>query len=134
VSGGPVTINGNRAYLGLYNLSNESGAGIPAVVAFIEYRQRLYQILGPMADAARYRSPIEAAIRSFDRVTSQRILAVQPDHLRIYTARQGDTLDSLADRYANPRVTADDLALLNRLAASQPLTPGRLIKVVEKGY
>ena len=59
---------------------------------------------------------------------------MQPDRLRIYTARQGDTLDSLAERYANPRVTSDTLALLNRLAPSQPLTPGRLVKVVEKGY
>ena len=134
ISGGPVTINGNRAYLALYTLRDGGGATVPALAAFIEHRQQLYEILGPMTDLARYRSPIEAAMRSFDRLTTPRILGMQPDHLRIYTARQGDTLQSLADRYANPRVSVDDLALLNRLAASQPLTPGRLIKVVEKGY
>ena len=59
---------------------------------------------------------------------------MQPDRLRIYTARQGDTLDALADRYGNARVTGDELALLNRVPASESITPGRLIKVVEKGY
>ena len=67
-------------------------------------------------------------------LTNQRILAMQPDRLRIYATRQGDTLESLAARYANPRVTAADLALLNRLPTTQSLTDGRLIKVVEKGY
>ena len=129
-----ATINGNRAYLGLYTVQDSNGAAIPLVAAFIEYRQQLYEILGPMSNTARYRTTLETAIRSFDRLTNQRILSMQPDHLRIYTARQGDTLQSLADRYGNPRVTVDDLALLNRLAATQTLAAGRLIKVVEKGY
>lgn len=133
-SGGPTTINGNRAYLALYALRDESGATTPVLAAFIEYRGQLYEIIGPMADLPRYRTAIETSIRSFDRLSNPRILAMQPDHLRIYTARQGDTLESLADRYANPRVTSDTLALLNRLAASQSLAAGRLIKVVEKGY
>lgn len=133
-SGGSTTINGNRAYLGLYALRDSNGNSIPALAAFIEYRQQLYEILGPMSNLARYRSAIETSIRSFDRLTNQGILSVQPDRVRIYTARQGDTLQSLAERYANPRVTVDDLALLNRLAASEPLEAGRLIKVVEKGY
>jgi predicted Zn-dependent protease len=133
-SGGAATINGNRAYLALYILRDENGAMFPAMAAFIEYRQRLYEILGPMSDLQRFRSPIENSIRSFDRLTNQRILSMQPDHLRIYTARQGDTLESLAQRYANPRVSAAELALLNRLAVSQSIAAGRLIKVVEKGY
>jgi predicted Zn-dependent protease len=133
-AGGPVTINGNRAFLALYVLRDDKGAMVPVIVGFIEYRRQLFEFLGPMTDVSRYRGPIESAIRSFDRLADARILAMQPDRLRIYTARQGDTLDSLAERYANPRVTSDTLALLNRLAPSQPLTPGRLVKVVEKGY
>jgi predicted Zn-dependent protease len=87
-----------------------------------------------MTNLNRYQAPIETAIRSFDRLTNARILAMQPDRLRIYTARQGDTLDALADRYGNPRVTSDGLAILNRLTAGQQLSAGRLIKVVEKGF
>lgn len=134
VSGGPLSINGNRAYMALYSRRNENGGAVPVLAAFIEYRQQLYEILGPMSDLQRYRVPIESSIRSFDRLTNARILSMQPDRLRIFTAREGDTLEALADKYANPRVSADDLAVLNRVAASQPLAAGRLVKVVEKGY
>lgn len=134
VSGGSTTINGNRAFVGLYALRQENGSSIPVLAAFIEYRQQLYEIIGAMSDVARYRNTIETSMRSFDSLTNQRILAMQPDRLRIYTARQGDTLTSVADRYANPRVTADNLALLNRLAAGQSLAAGTPVKVVEKGY
>jgi predicted Zn-dependent protease len=134
VSGGPTMINGNRAFLALYSLRDPNGAVVITMAAFIEYRQQLYEIVAPMSDLQRYQTPIEAAIRSFDRLTNQRILAMQPDRLRIYTARQGDTIDALADRYGNPRVTRDELALLNRVPASQAISSGRLIKVVEKGY
>jgi predicted Zn-dependent protease len=133
-SGGPATINGNRAYIALYALNGTNGQALPGIAGFIEYRNQLYEILGVMANLNRYQNAIESAIRSFDRLTNSRILAMQPDRVSIYTARQGDSLDSLANRYGNPRVTADNLAVLNRIAASQPIAPGRLIKVVEKGY
>ena len=40
-SGGPATINGNRAYLALYALRDEGGAVTPVLAAFIEYREQL---------------------------------------------------------------------------------------------
>ena len=133
-SGGPLTINGNRAYMGVYTTAVQDGSTLPVLAAFIEYRQKLYEFVGVMTNLNRYRTAVETTIRSFDRLTNQRMLAMQPDRLNIYTARQGDTLETLANRYQNPRVNADDLAILNRLAATQPITTGRLIKVVEKGY
>ena len=82
----------------------------------------------------RFGAEIERSIRSFERVTDPRILRAQPDRLKVYTARQGDTLTTIARRTNNPRVSADDLAILNRLAVDQPITPGRLLKIVEPGY
>ena len=134
VSGGSTTINGNRAFIGLYGLSQQDGSTVPVLAGFIEYRQQLYEIIGAMSDVARYRNTVETSIRSFNSLADQRVLAMQPDRLRIYTARQGDTLRALAARYANPRVTAENLALLNRLDAGQALAAGTLVKVVEKGY
>jgi predicted Zn-dependent protease len=134
VSGGPTSINGNPAWMGLFTLRTESGATRPVVAALIEYRQRLYEILGPMNSSQRYRSTIESAIRTFDQLTDSRILSMQPDRVRIYNAREGDTIEAIAQRNANPRVTADDLSVLNRIAAGQTITAGSLIKVVEKGY
>jgi predicted Zn-dependent protease len=132
-SGGPTTINGNRAFLGVYALKGEGGAAIPAMAAFIEYNKNLYEILGVMSDYSRYRAAIETSFRSFNRLTDARILGMQPDRLTIYTARQGDTIAGLAARYNNPRVSADDLGILNRMPVNTTIAPGRLVKVVERG-
>jgi len=128
-----ITIHGNRSVLAVYVLQAESG-NVPVLAGFVEYRRKLYQIVGEATDFARMRNAMEDAIRSFDRITDQRILAAQPDRLVIYTARQGDTLNSIAARLNNPRVNADQLAVLNRMAIDQALTPGRLVKTVTKGY
>jgi predicted Zn-dependent protease len=77
---------------------------------------------------------MEQSIRSFQSLTDERLLRAQPDRLLIYTARDGDTLGEIAARLKNPRAGAEELAVLNRLLADQPLTPGRLVKVVEAGY
>ena len=132
-SGGPTNINGNRAFLGAYNVRQQDGSTVPVMAAFIEYNKNLYEIIGAMADVRRYSSTIEAALRSFNRLTDKRILSLQPDRIEIYTARQGDTIQALASRYNNPRVTADDLAILNRIPVDQPIPAGGLVKVVARG-
>ena len=132
-SGQQTTINGNRAFLGVYLLPVEGGR-IPALAAFIEYRQSIYQIIGAATNLDTYGERMEEAIRSFDRVTEQRILRAQPDRLVIYTAREGDTLSGIAERLNNPRVNADELGMINRMAINQRLEAGRLVKTVERGY
>ena len=128
-----IMIHGNRAFLGTYAIRSDGGT-IAALAAFIEYRNRIFEIVGLTSDFPRYGRTLGESIRSFDRVTDQRILRAQPDRLRIYTAQQGDTLNSIAQRTNNPRVNADELAILNRLAISQPISEGRLLKIVDRGY
>lgn len=126
-------INGNRAFIGTYAIRGESGP-LAALAAFIEYRNQIFEIVGVTSDFRRYGEPLDKSIRSFARLTNQRILRAQPDRMQVYTARQGDTLSAIAERTNNPRVNADQLAILNRLAIDQPIAPGRLLKIVEKGY
>jgi predicted Zn-dependent protease len=116
-----------------YAFRTQDGGTLAALAAFIQYRERIFQVIGMMSDVRRS-AVIDQSLRSFNSVTDQRILRAQPDRLQIYTARQGDTLTALVQRMNNPRVSADDLAVLNRLAAGQPITPGRLVKIVERGY
>ena len=131
--GDDVTINGNRAFLAAYTIPVEGGA-LAALAAFIEYRNQIFEVVGITTDFRRYGEALEQALRSFERVTEQRILRAQPDRLKLYTAREGDTLTAIAQRENNPRVDADQLAILNRMAMSQPITPGRVVKIVERGY
>ena len=128
-----MTINGNRAFLGTYVIRSQGGT-LAAQAAFVEYRNQIYEIVGVTPGFRRYGAMLEHSIRSFDRVTDQRILRAQPDRLKTYTAREGDTLTAIAQRTNNPRANADQLAILNRFAVSQPITPGRMVKIVETGY
>jgi predicted Zn-dependent protease len=132
-SGAIVDINGNRAFIGTYLLRTTNGP-LAALAAFIEYRRHIFQIVGITTDFRRYREPFEQSIRSFEQVTDPRVLHAQPDRLKVYIAQQNDTLASIASRLNNPRMDADHLAILNRLAVDQPITPRRLIKTVERGY
>jgi predicted Zn-dependent protease len=104
------------------------------MAGFIEFRDGITQIVGVASDRQRFAATFEQTIQSFDSLTDERILNAQPDRLRLYTAEKEDTLTLLAQRYNNPRASADDLAVLNRMATDQAISPGRLVKVVEKGY
>jgi predicted Zn-dependent protease len=128
-----TVIHGNPAFIGLYAIRSGSGT-VAALAAFIEYRNRLYELIGVTPDFRRYSAALEQSIRSFEQVTDQRILRAQPDRVRIYAAQEGDTLMKIAQRLNNPRVNADELAILNRVAVGQVISPGRLLKTVEKGY
>jgi predicted Zn-dependent protease len=105
-----------------------------AIAGFIEFREGIIQIVGVSSDKRAFASTFERTIESFDNLNEERILNAQPDRLRLYTAKEQDTLTTLAERFKNPRANADDLAVLNRMAADQPIPPGRLVKIVEKGY
>jgi predicted Zn-dependent protease len=105
-----------------------------AMAGFIEFRDGITQIVGVASDRQRFAAIFEQTIESFDSLTDERILNAQPDRLRLYTAQEEDTLTLLAQRFNNPRASADDLAVLNRMATDQPISPGRLVKIVEKGY
>ena len=129
-----VRIHGYNAVLATYVLADQQGTALAAVAGFIEYRNQILQIVGVTPDFRRFGALMENSIRSFDKLSDARILRAQPDRLKIYTAQAGDTLTRVAQRTNNPRVDADELAILNRLAIDQPITPGRLIKIVEKGY
>jgi predicted Zn-dependent protease len=128
-----VMINGNTAFIGRYVVQGEGGP-LAVLAAFIEYRNQIFEIVGVMSDARRYADILDRSMRSFARLSEQRILRVQPDRVRVYIAREGDTLRAIAQRMNNPRVDADQLAILNRIAIDQPITTGRILKIVEKGY
>ena len=132
-SGQYRTINGNPAFVGVYTLSDQART-LSLRVGFIEFDGQIYQVVGAANDLNRYGSAMEDAILSFDRLEDERILNVRPDRLTIYTARDGDTLESLAEGMANSRVDAETLSILNRLPLDASIPAGTLVKLVEPGY
>jgi predicted Zn-dependent protease len=72
------------------------------------------------------------SIRSFRRMTAAEAEAVHPNRVDIYTVRQGDTWQSIADKSGGV-IKPSTLAIMNGTeAASQP-TVGKRIKIVTGG-
>lgn len=134
LSGGSERINGNPAYLGLYRIQSDSG-NIGVNAAFISYGGHIYQAAGlaPEASFSRYSRSLNNVLRSFRELTDQRLLSVQPDRVKIYRARKGDSLRSLAKSIDQNRVSLQNLAQINRLDPDQPLSAGTWVKLVQLG-
>jgi predicted Zn-dependent protease len=135
VEGGRTSIHGNPAWTGVFLLQQTSGQVLQVQAGFVSHRERLYQIVG-VADRrnfGEYASRLRNAIGSFAELTDARALGVQPDRVEIRSARAGDTLTKIAEEIANPRVTARDLGVLNRIPPDEPLPAGSRIKIVRPG-
>lgn len=134
VDGGSLNINGNPAFLGRYRLQAQGGV-IDVLAGFISHGKNIYQVAGmaPANAYAAFARTFEGTIRGFRNLTDARILAVQPDRIRIYRARAGETLRGIAQSQAQSRITVEELAQLNRLSPDQALSAGTPVKLVRPG-
>lgn len=132
---GSKNINGNSAFLAVYQVSDNSGNSLQVLAAFIDYGDHIFQLVGLASptDFQRYHDSFEAIINSFQELKDQTILGVQPDRIRLYTIKRGGTLQDVAKMYPNPRVGVERLSMLNRIGESERLEAGTVLKVVEAG-
>jgi predicted Zn-dependent protease len=132
LSGGPEQINGKQAYLGLYR-----------VVSDRKHEERrcfhhggnIYQLAGlaPESAFSRYSRSLDSVIHSFRDLTDPRLLAVQPDRMKLYRARKGETLRGLASSMDQSRVNLEDLVRINRMDPDVALSAGTWVKLVQLG-
>ena len=135
LEGENTRINGYRAFIGTYRFQDSQENRLIGLAAFIDFRGRLYQILGlaPNQSFSKYARTFEDSLTSFSRLRDQNLLNVQPDRLQIRTARRGQTLGQIARDANNPRMNAEALSRLNRIDVDQTLRAGTLVKVIEAG-
>ncbi|MGH7528944.1 MAG: M48 family metalloprotease [Gemmatimonadales bacterium] len=98
---------------------------------FIEYGGAIYRLIAysPEARWPAYQAVAERALRSFAPLSDPAVLAVQPQHLDVFTLDRRTTIAELARQRPSP-VPAATLALLNQVDVQTPLEPGRPIKWV----
>ncbi len=134
VEGAATQLNGNPSFFGRYRAQTDSGI-LSVTAAFISYGGHIYQYAGltPEASYASYSGAFNASLRSFRELTDRRILDVQPDRVRIYRARGGESLRSLAGSSAKSRITLEELARLNRIDPDQKLAAGAAVKLITPG-
>lgn len=123
-------INGLRAAGGRFE-ATEGTTELRGSVAFIEYGERVYSLLGfGLAEPfAKQVDSIERSLRSFHAVKDPDVAAVKPDRLELVRLPKAMTLSEFDA--AHPSVVElKVLAALNRVTADQRMPEGTLVKRV----
>ena len=126
-----ASVNGLPAASLQFQIQDPQGSVLQGRVAFIRHGASTFQLLGYCTEARypAYKSEIAAWIRSFERLTDPRALAVQLLRLRIETLRQPATIAGLSREWNSP-VKAETLALINAVSLTEVIPAGTQVKRV----
>lgn len=126
-------IGGYAAVTSTFRVQTEQGY-LRGLVAWIDYRDRVFQILGytPEARWNQYSNVFAASIDSFSQETDPAVLNVQPRRLKIIDLNRAATLETLLRDYPSS-VDPQTVALINRLQGAASLSAGDQFKRVVGG-
>jgi predicted Zn-dependent protease len=118
-----TTINSLPAVTGYFQAQTQDGT-VAGVAGFITLENRTYQILAytPAQQLQRYDQLFRSAIGSFNRLTDQRALNIQPNRISIVRPAQAMTLAEFNSRYPS-RIDIAELALINQLENANSRIP-----------
>jgi predicted Zn-dependent protease len=135
VEGTAATINGLDAFIGTYQ-GNASGLGkVTARGAHLTSGRTTY-FVGGIAEPQAYplvEADFNTAIRSFRMLERREADDVRPNRVDLYTARDGDTWQSIAERAGKGYVKASTLAIMNNHTMDEQPKAGERIKIVVAG-
>jgi predicted Zn-dependent protease len=128
-------INGLDAVVGTYRGSLQGVGQAGARAAHILHGDRVYLIAG-LAPAAQFNGAMgtfDNTIRSFRPLTAAEAGAIRPNRIDLYTARAGDTWQSIASRASESTIRPSTLAIMNDYQPAQPPKPADQLKIVVTG-
>jgi len=132
MSGGRTTINGVDAYLGTYEGSLSQVGRVTMRAAHIQEGRSVYLVAG-FAQPQLYpkvEEALAASVRSFRELSRGEADNIQPNRIALYTARAGDTWQSIAERQSGANVKASTLAIMNNHDVADQPRAGEKLKIV----
>ena len=130
LSSSTAPINGLPAASGEFRARTNRGE-VQGLATFIRHGGHLYQLFGysPLRAWSQYDREIRDSTNSFERLTDNRYLDIEPLRLKIITADSAISLKELHARH-KAAIPLEELAQLNQLGADEILQPGRSVKMV----
>ena len=135
INGEPAQVNGLNAYVGTYQGQMQGLGNVVTLAAHIVHNRNVYIFAG-LAPANEFESvqrEFALSIRSFRELSSQEAANVRPNRVDLYTVRQGDTWQSIAERSGDGIIKPSTLAIMNDSDPGQQPRPGERIKIVVEG-
>jgi predicted Zn-dependent protease len=134
IDGDAGRINGLDAFVGVYQGTTQETADTAVQAAHIRLGNTTYVLAGISAANAfnSSRGAFQSTIQSFRPLSAAEAERLQPDRVDFYTARSGDTWESIASR-AGGGVRASTLAIMNGSDPATPPRAGSRIRIVVRG-
>lgn len=133
--GTETKVNGLNAFIGTYQGSASGIGKVMARGAHIVGGRNTY-FVGGIAQPQSYplvEADFNETIRSFRTLARNEADDVQPNRVDLYTARQGDNWQSIAEHAGKGFVKASTLAIMNDHAVDDQPQPGERLKIVVAG-
>jgi predicted Zn-dependent protease len=128
----PININGLQSYRGNFAAQTDQGQ-LYGDATFIPFGGKVYQVLSYTSQQLwnNYNAAIGGSVTTFNKVTDQQVLNVQPQKLRIVKVDSDMTLAEFNQK--NPsNIPIETLALINQMNPGDRLTKGQMVKQVVK--
>jgi predicted Zn-dependent protease len=135
IDGDAGRINGLDAFVGLYQGSTQETANVGVQAAHIRSGNNTYVLAG-IAPANAFnaaRGAFQSTIQSFRPLSAAEAERLQPDRIEFYTARSGDTWESIASGPGRGAVRPTTLAIMNGSDPATRPSAGSRIRIVVRG-
>ena len=135
ISGTRATIHGLEAYVGTYEGALRNFGRVTVRAAHVVLDRDVYLLAGiaPLDAFDRVEPAFATSIESFRPMTRGEAEGVRPNRINLYTARAGDTWQSVAERAGRGVVKPSTLAIMNGHAVNDQPRAGERLKIVVIG-
>jgi len=132
IDGGRTTVHGLEGYLGTYVGALQDLGRVQMRVLHVRSDQRVYSVAGiaPIDAYAAVSATFATSLESFRGMSAADVERLRPNRIDLYTARQGDTWQSIAERQGKGIVKATTLAIMNGHPVNDQPPPGERLKIV----
>ena len=135
VDGSRTTLNGLDAFVGVYEGSMQDLGKVGVRAAHVVHGKNVFMVAG-IAPAQAFEQAdrdFGPSVRSFAPLTASQAEAIRPNRIDLYTARAGDTWQSIAERAGRGLVKPTTLAIMNGYAVNEQPRAGERLKIVVTG-
>jgi predicted Zn-dependent protease len=135
LDGGRATINGLDAFVGTYQGTIQDLGQVTVRAAHVVHGGQVFLIAGlaPPQVYPRLEPVFSRTINAFRPMTRAEAEGIRTNRVALYTARAGDSWQSIAERQGRAVVKATTLAIMNGHAVNDQPRPGERLKIVVAG-
>ena len=132
VEGGETRVNGLPAFVGTFQGQLQQMGDVVMRSAWISHNNQVFRLAGlaPTSSYRQLQQVVDESVRSFEPLGAGEADRIRPNVIELYTARQGDTWESIASGPGRKLVPAQTLAIINGFSPQELPQAGDRLKIV----